>query len=49
MKSAPAGNVLGIGPTERFPAALGTRCPLRLLSSVTALSGTGVASRTGRT
>jgi hypothetical protein len=49
MKSAPAGNELGIGPTERFPAMLGTRCPLRLLSSVKAPRGADAASRTGRT
>ena len=49
MSNAPAaGDEPGIGPTERFPAALVTRCPLRLLSSVKALGGADAASRTGR-
>jgi hypothetical protein len=38
-----------IDPAERFPAALVTRCPVRLLPTVKALGGAGVASRTGRT
>jgi len=49
MSSAPAaGREPGIDPTERFPAALVTRCPVRLLPTVEALRGTGAASRTGR-
>jgi hypothetical protein len=39
----------GIDPTERFPAALVTHCPVRLLPTVKALGGAGMASRTGRT
>jgi hypothetical protein len=50
MSGAPAaGHEPGIDSTERFPAALGTHCPGRLLPLVTALGGAGVARRTGRT
>jgi hypothetical protein len=50
MSSAPAaGSELGIGPTERSPAALVTRPPLRLVPLVTALGGADVTSRTERT
>ena len=43
-----AGNEPGIGPTERLPAALVTRCPLRLRPSVKALRGAAAASRSER-
>jgi hypothetical protein len=47
MSGAPAaGHEPGIDSTERFPAALVTRCPLRLLPSVKVPGGAGVASRT---
>jgi len=43
------GHEPGIDPTERFPAAPTTCCPLRLLPQVTALRGASMANRTGRT
>jgi hypothetical protein len=48
MATEAAGHEPGIDPTERFPAALVTRYPLRLLPTVKALGGAGAASRTGR-
>ena len=49
MATEAAGHEPGIDRTERFPAALVTRYPLRLLSTVKALGGADVASRSGRT
>ena len=43
-----AGHEPGTGATARLPAALVTRCPLRLWPLVTALGGAVPASRTGR-
>ncbi len=49
MSSAPAaGHEPGIGSRRRLPAALGTRCPHRLLPAVTALRAAAAASRLGR-
>jgi hypothetical protein len=46
MSMAPAaGGELGIGPSERLPATLVTRRPLRLLPPVKALRGAGSAGR----
>ncbi len=48
MSSAPAvGHEPGIDPTERFPVALVTRRPVRLLPLVTAPGGADAASRSG--
>jgi hypothetical protein len=49
MSSAPAaGGEPVIGPSRRLPAALVTRCPIRLLPSVKALRGAAAASRSER-
>lgn len=50
MSGAPAvGHEPGIDPTERFPVAPVTRCPVGLLPTVETLGGTDVASRSGCT
>jgi hypothetical protein len=49
MSSAPAaGDEPVIDPSRRLPAALVTRCPIRLLPSVKALRGAAAASRSER-
>jgi hypothetical protein len=45
--SRAAGDEPGIGPSERRPAALVTRCPLRFVPSVKALGGAAATSRSG--
>jgi hypothetical protein len=46
-RATAAGDEPGIGPSERWPAALVTRCPLRFVPSVKALGGAAAASRSG--
>jgi hypothetical protein len=50
MSRAPAAAYApGIDPSRRLPAALVTRCPLRLSPAVKALGGANATSRSGRT